>query len=102
MNNLKLPKNSGLVDSSNWLKYFGPYAGRAFACAEVGPLNINTADKRDLGIGINRADTIESKRKFKDLDDAHAKTGIPMSVLKRFNVNNMFDIDFICDDRLCD
>uniref|UniRef100_U9TU00 Uncharacterized protein n=1 Tax=Rhizophagus irregularis (strain DAOM 181602 / DAOM 197198 / MUCL 43194) TaxID=747089 RepID=U9TU00_RHIID len=53
VNNLKFPKNSGLVDSSNWLKFFGPYAGRAFAYADVGPLNINTADKRDLAIGIN-------------------------------------------------
>ena len=26
VNYFKLPKNSGLVDSSNWLKYFGLYA----------------------------------------------------------------------------
>jgi DNA uptake protein ComE-like DNA-binding protein len=59
-----------------------------YAYADVGPLNINTADKRDLqlvkGIGTIRADTIIKRRKFKNLDDAYAKTGIPMSVLKRF------------------
>jgi DNA uptake protein ComE-like DNA-binding protein len=91
VNNFGLLENSGLVDSSNWLKYFGSFEGRAFAYANVGPLNINAADKRDLqlveGIGIERADIIvskRSKRKFKDLDDAYAETGIPKSVLKRF------------------
>ncbi|CAG8446398.1 6099_t:CDS:2 [Funneliformis mosseae] len=51
----KLPKNSGIVDASNWDKYFGPYSGRAYAYANVGPLNINKASRRDLlsvyGIG---------------------------------------------------
>lgn len=93
VNNLELPENSGLVDSSNWCKYFGAFTGRAFAYANIGPLNINTADKRDLqlvkGIGKTRADIIIStrkKRKLKDADDAYAETEkkIPMFVLKRF------------------
>ncbi len=44
--------------STNWHKYFGPYAGRTHAYADVGSLNINTANYRDLlqmyGIGPKR------------------------------------------------
>ncbi|CAG8456509.1 1378_t:CDS:10 [Funneliformis caledonium] len=47
--------NSLVRNASNWDKYFGPYSGRAHAYANVGPLNINKASRRDLlsvyGIG---------------------------------------------------
>ncbi|CAG8583669.1 13208_t:CDS:2 [Funneliformis caledonium] len=86
--NFKLPKNSGIVDASNWDKYFGPYSGRAHAYANVGPLNINKASRRDLlsvyGIGETWADKIMAKREFKDIEDAKKKTNIPERVLKRF------------------
>ncbi|CAG8681984.1 8266_t:CDS:2, partial [Funneliformis mosseae] len=70
-----LPKNTGYVDKSNWVEYFGPYAGRALTYAHVGSLDINNADKRDLelveGAGSERADIIFNKRKFIDIDDAY-------------------------------
>ncbi|CAG8509257.1 5556_t:CDS:2 [Funneliformis caledonium] len=83
-----LPKNTGYVDKSNWVEYFGPYAGRALTYAHVGSLDINNADKRDIelveGVGPERADIIYNKRKFIDIDDAYNKTKIPKSILKRF------------------
>ncbi|RUS14132.1 hypothetical protein BC937DRAFT_94287 [Endogone sp. FLAS-F59071] len=38
---IKLSNNSGIVDRSNWLKYFGPFSGRAFAYGVEDTLNIN-------------------------------------------------------------
>ncbi|CAG8715913.1 6839_t:CDS:2, partial [Funneliformis mosseae] len=88
INYFSLPKNTGYVDKSNWVEYFGPYAGRTLTYAHVGSLDINNADKRDLelveGVGPERADIIYNKRKFIDIDDAYNKTKIPKSVLKRF------------------
>ncbi|CAI2188222.1 19030_t:CDS:2, partial [Funneliformis geosporum] len=68
-----LPKNSGIVDASNWDKYFSPYSGRAYAYADIGPLNINKVSRRDLllvyGIGEIWADKIMAKREYKDIED---------------------------------
>lgn len=83
-----LGKNSAVVDSKNWNEYFGPFAGRAFNFASVGPLDINTAAPVDLrrvgGIDEDRAEKIISKRPFKDFKDAMEKTGIPEQIAKRF------------------
>ncbi|CAI2189803.1 6575_t:CDS:1 [Funneliformis geosporum] len=90
--NFKLPKNSGIVDASNWDKYFGPYSGKTHTYANVGPLNINKASCRDLrsmyGIGETQADEIMAKREFKDIEEAKKQTGIPERVLKRFKFSD--------------
>lgn len=46
--NIDLPPLSGLVDGSNWVNYFGPFAGRAFIFTTVGVLDINHASCSDL------------------------------------------------------
>ncbi|GES89661.1 crinkler (CRN) family protein, putative [Rhizophagus clarus] len=86
VNNLELPENSGLIDSSNWRKYFGVFTGRAFTYANINSLNINTADKRDLQlvkrISETQADIIISTRKKRKLTETEKK--ILMFMLKKF------------------
>ncbi|KAL1916177.1 uncharacterized protein VTP21DRAFT_6181 [Calcarisporiella thermophila] len=90
--NIELPERSGIVDKTSWLEYFGPFAGRAYRFAVVGPLDINKANRRDIlrvdGIGQSYAERIINKRPFKDLADAMAKTEIPEILLKKFKFSN--------------
>ncbi|KAL1914250.1 uncharacterized protein VTP21DRAFT_9090 [Calcarisporiella thermophila] len=90
---LELPERSGIVDATNWLDYFGPFAGRAHYFAVVGPLDINTANHRDLlgirGIGPAYAEQIISKRPFANIADAMERTKIPEKVLKKFKFTTL-------------
>ncbi|KAL1919137.1 uncharacterized protein VTP21DRAFT_2519 [Calcarisporiella thermophila] len=95
--NFELPERSGIVDKTNWLDYFGPFAGRAYRFAVVGPLDINSAKRGDIlrvgGIGQSYAERIIGKRPFKDLADAMAKTDIPESLLKKFKFSSQSQDD---------
>ncbi|KAG0341565.1 hypothetical protein BG004_005991 [Podila humilis] len=87
-----LPPISGIVDKSNWVRYFGPFAGRAFVFATIGALDINLASRRDLkgmsGVGDWEAELImqeRAKRRFDNLEDASARLlGVGKEALKRF------------------
>lgn len=84
----KLPKNFGIIDTFNWNKYFSSCFSRAYAYANIGPLNINKASYRDFllvyRIGKTWADKIMVKREFKNIEDMKKKTNILERVLKRF------------------
>ncbi|KAK3821633.1 MAG: hypothetical protein J3Q66DRAFT_154461 [Benniella sp.] len=92
---VELPPLSGIVDKSNWEQYFGPFAGRAFVYATVGPLDINQANRSDLkrmaGVGEAKADKIieeRGKRPFDSYEDAiHRLRGVGKTVLKRFKIS---------------
>jgi hypothetical protein len=45
---VELPWLSGIVDGSNWARYFGPFAGRAFVFATTRALEINQAPHKNL------------------------------------------------------
>ena len=87
---LELDAKCAFVHDSQFKKYFGPYAGRAFMCQQEAP-NINTASRTKLasvdGVGDKRADEILKKRcerEFQDVDDCYTRTKIPKNVLERF------------------
>ena len=69
------------MDRGVFEAYFGPYAGRAFASADWGPPNINTATITTLravrGIGEGKAEQIVRERDtngpFKSLEDANRR-----------------------------
>ncbi|KAG9296755.1 hypothetical protein G9A89_001387 [Geosiphon pyriformis] len=82
-------KNSDIVNSSNWAKYFGPFARRAFNFASVDFLNINTIDPVKIkwmdGTDENQANKITFERLFKDIEKAITKTDMPEQFLKSLN-----------------
>ncbi|KAK3826416.1 MAG: hypothetical protein J3R72DRAFT_458012 [Linnemannia gamsii] len=90
--NVELPSLSGIVDGSNWVYYFGPYAGRAFIFATAGALDINLAQRKYLkgveGVDERKADFIiqeRTKREFDSYEDATQRfRGLGAAVLKRF------------------
>ncbi|KAK3819964.1 MAG: hypothetical protein J3Q66DRAFT_335951 [Benniella sp.] len=91
---IELPLLSGIVDKSNWARYFGPFAGRAFVYATTGALDINLAPRKDLkrmeGVSDVKADLIvqeRNKRRFDSYEDATQRLcgrGLGKTVLKRF------------------
>ncbi|KAG0372989.1 hypothetical protein BGX24_012315 [Mortierella sp. AD032] len=91
---VELPPLSGIVDRSNWTRYFGPYASRAFVFAIVGALDINLAPRKYLkgmeGIDDKEADFIiqeRTKREFDSYEDAVQRLrDVDETVLKRFKL----------------
>ncbi|CAG8692715.1 16289_t:CDS:2, partial [Funneliformis mosseae] len=81
--NLKLGKPNEVHQYKRWKAHslsaqdYQNERKKAHAYANVGPLNINKASRRDLlsvyGIGETWADKIMTKREFKDIEDAKKK-----------------------------
>jgi hypothetical protein len=82
-------RNSAFVDATCWEAYYGPFAARAFFIKSVPLPSIYTCSEVQLefvdGVGPAYRERIAKKRPFTSLEDALAKTRIPVKVLKQFN-----------------
>ncbi|RUS16230.1 hypothetical protein BC937DRAFT_91470 [Endogone sp. FLAS-F59071] len=76
---IKLSNNSGIVDRSNWRKYFGPFFGRAFAYGVEDTLNINKSSFTTLQL-VNGV----GPRPYLNVEDAITKTGLPRFSLEQY------------------
>ncbi|GES91209.1 crinkler (CRN) family protein, putative [Rhizophagus clarus] len=86
-----LPSLSAIVDCDCWKSYFGPFVGRAFLLVGSDKFNINNCTRSELtsifGIGVKRAELLESLRPYNDLEDCFNKTRIS----RKFLINFRFD-----------
>jgi len=87
--NGKIPRNSGIVCKSNFLDYYGIFAGRVFYMLNTLLPDPNTASRFQLetveGIGPAFASRIIDNRPYQSLEQCHNKTKIPLTILQKLN-----------------